>query len=123
MALLSRPLSVTFLMATVFVPWAAFSEDNLKLAVGAPCNFHRGLGHAGCGRSLKGAKLVPAKSVDEALAMTRAGSAQASALTHDASLVSLELVPSHSRKYRAFLSRSSRRIRRRQMTLRVSSPG
>jgi hypothetical protein len=36
MALLSRPLSVTFLMATVFVPWAAFSEDNLKLAVGAP---------------------------------------------------------------------------------------
>ena len=36
------------------------------------------------GRSLKTAKLVPAKSVDEAMAMMRAGSAQAFALTHDA---------------------------------------
>lgn len=36
------------------------------------------------GRSLKAAKVVPAKSVDEAMAMMRAGSAQAFALTHDA---------------------------------------
>ena len=36
------------------------------------------------GRILKTAKLVPAKSVDEAMAMMRAGSAQAFALTHDA---------------------------------------
>jgi polar amino acid transport system substrate-binding protein len=36
------------------------------------------------GRSLKTAKIVPAKSVDEAMAMMRAGSAQAFALTHDA---------------------------------------
>jgi polar amino acid transport system substrate-binding protein len=36
------------------------------------------------GRSLKTAKLVPAKSVDEAMAMMRAGSVQAFALTHDA---------------------------------------
>ncbi len=36
------------------------------------------------GRSLKSAKVVPAKSVDEAMAMMKAGTAQAFALTHDA---------------------------------------
>ena len=36
------------------------------------------------GRSLKTAKLVPAKSVDEAMALMKAGTAQAFALTHDA---------------------------------------
>jgi len=36
------------------------------------------------GRSLKAAKIVPAKSVDEAIAMLRDGTAQAFALTHDA---------------------------------------
>ncbi len=36
------------------------------------------------GRSLKTAKIVPAKSVDEAMAMMKAGTAQAFALTHDA---------------------------------------
>ncbi len=36
------------------------------------------------GRSLKSAKIVPAKSVDEAMAMMKAGTAQAFALTHDA---------------------------------------
>lgn len=35
-------------------------------------------------RSLKSAKIVPAKSVDEAMAMMKAGTAQALALTHDA---------------------------------------
>ena len=35
------------------------------------------------GRALKVAKIVPAKSVDEAMAMMKAGSAQAFALTHD----------------------------------------
>jgi polar amino acid transport system substrate-binding protein len=39
---------------------------------------------AAAGRSLKTAKVVPAKSVDEAMAMMTAGSAQAFALTHDA---------------------------------------
>ena len=36
------------------------------------------------GRSLKNAKVVAAKSVDEAMAMMRSGAAQAFALTHDA---------------------------------------
>jgi polar amino acid transport system substrate-binding protein len=36
------------------------------------------------GRILKAAKLVPVKSIDEAMAMLTAGSAQAFALTHDA---------------------------------------
>jgi polar amino acid transport system substrate-binding protein len=36
------------------------------------------------GRSLKTAKIVPAKSVDEAMAMMKAGTVQAFALTHDA---------------------------------------
>ena len=36
------------------------------------------------GRSLKTAKIVPAKSVDEAIAMLRSGTVQAFALTHDA---------------------------------------
>ena len=36
------------------------------------------------GRSLKSAKLVPAKSVDEAMVLMKAGTAQAFALTHDA---------------------------------------
>jgi polar amino acid transport system substrate-binding protein len=36
------------------------------------------------GRSLKAAKLVAAKSVDEAMAMMQSGAAQAFALTHDA---------------------------------------
>jgi len=36
------------------------------------------------GRILKSAKVVPAKSVDEAMAMMKAGTAQAFALTHDA---------------------------------------
>jgi polar amino acid transport system substrate-binding protein len=36
------------------------------------------------GRNLKTAKLVPAKSVDDAMAMMKAGTAQAFALTHDA---------------------------------------
>jgi polar amino acid transport system substrate-binding protein len=36
------------------------------------------------GRSLKTAKVVPAKSVDEAMAMMRTGAVQAFALTHDA---------------------------------------
>jgi polar amino acid transport system substrate-binding protein len=36
------------------------------------------------GRSLKSAKVVPAKSVDEAMAMMKAGTVQAFALTHDA---------------------------------------
>jgi polar amino acid transport system substrate-binding protein len=36
------------------------------------------------GRSLKSAKVVPAKSVDEAMEMMKAGTAQAFALTHDA---------------------------------------
>ena len=35
-------------------------------------------------RSLKSAKIVPAKSVDEAMAMMKAGTVQAFALTHDA---------------------------------------
>jgi polar amino acid transport system substrate-binding protein len=35
-------------------------------------------------RSLKSAKIVPAKSVDEAIAMLRSGAVQAFALTHDA---------------------------------------
>jgi polar amino acid transport system substrate-binding protein len=36
------------------------------------------------GRSLKSAKVVPAKSVEEAMGMMKAGTAQAFALTHDA---------------------------------------
>ena len=36
------------------------------------------------GRSLKSAKVVPAKSVDEAMGMMKAETAQAFALTHDA---------------------------------------
>jgi polar amino acid transport system substrate-binding protein len=36
------------------------------------------------GRTLKTAKIVPAKSVDEAIAMLRSGTVQAFALTHDA---------------------------------------
>jgi polar amino acid transport system substrate-binding protein len=36
------------------------------------------------GRSLKNAKVIPAKSVDEAMGMMKAGTAQACALTHDA---------------------------------------
>jgi polar amino acid transport system substrate-binding protein len=36
------------------------------------------------GRSLKTAKIVPAKSVDEAISMMRSGAVQAFALTHDA---------------------------------------
>jgi polar amino acid transport system substrate-binding protein len=39
---------------------------------------------AAAGRSLKTAKVVPAKSVDEAMAMMTAGAVQAFALTHDA---------------------------------------
>lgn len=39
---------------------------------------------AAAGRSLKVAKIVPAKSVDEAMAMMGSGAAQAFALTHDA---------------------------------------
>src|SRR5262249_44601094 len=39
---------------------------------------------AAAGRSLKAAKIVGAKSVDEAIAMMNSGAAQAFALTHDA---------------------------------------
>jgi polar amino acid transport system substrate-binding protein len=39
---------------------------------------------AAAGRTLKAARIVPAKSVDEAMDMMRTGAAQAFALTHDA---------------------------------------
>jgi ABC-type amino acid transport substrate-binding protein len=166
MPLLSKPLGAAVLVAVVFVPSVAFSEDSLKLAVGAPQqlgrrrfrnrsagrHLHRRhgpnleilytngggetmpavisgsvestylaagsadiktladvdrpeitvVGIAGsstmraAGRSLKTAKIVPAKSVDEAMAMMRTGSAQAFALTHDA-LPPLQKQPPGSR--------------------------
>jgi polar amino acid transport system substrate-binding protein len=45
------------------------------------------------GRSLKNAKVVPAKSVDEAMGMMKAGTAQAFALTHDALPTLQKLLP------------------------------
>ena len=45
------------------------------------------------GRSLKTARIVPAKSVEEAMAMMKAGGAQAFALTHDALPPLQEMLP------------------------------
>ena len=47
MPLLSKPLCAAVLVAAVFVPAVAFSEDNLKLAVGAPNNWDSGVSEIG----------------------------------------------------------------------------
>jgi NitT/TauT family transport system substrate-binding protein len=47
MPLLSKPLCAAVLAAVVFVPAVAFSEDSLKLAVGAPNNWDSGVSEIG----------------------------------------------------------------------------
>jgi ABC-type nitrate/sulfonate/bicarbonate transport system substrate-binding protein len=47
MPLLSKPLCAAVLVAVVFVPSVAFSEDSLKLAVGAPNNWDSGVSEIG----------------------------------------------------------------------------